>query len=91
MFIDGPLWIIVQGYDHCGTNWTGWLRGPHPATPGVTIEGATFCFDSIDKNGSGKNCNKPTLGKVTHCGEYFVYYLPDVKHCYMRYCATDLI
>ena len=71
----------------CGTGAPGWLRGSHTAVAGQTKE-VKFCFD--DKGvGSRTDCEWSTQGKVTHCGDYFVYYLENTPGCTLRYCATD--
>eukprot|EP00088_Acartia_fossae_P059501 TRINITY_DN706_c0_g1_i10.p1 TRINITY_DN706_c0_g1~~TRINITY_DN706_c0_g1_i10.p1 ORF type:complete len:348 (-),score=56.92 TRINITY_DN706_c0_g1_i10:197-1207(-) len=75
----------APGYNSCGTWRAGWLRDSHPSVPGMTING-TVCFDS------GYPCSTPVTVKVTNCGEFFVYYLPDMpdqKICGNRYCATN--
>ena len=68
------------GESHCGTVASGWLSGAHPAAPGESME-AKFCFDWI-----GDDCYEFTMGQVTHCGSYHVYYLVDT-FCQNRYCA----
>ena len=74
------------GRYQCGTTATGWLRGSHPASPGRK-DNVTYCFDNTESDDT--DCDWSTQGKVTHCGDYFVYYLEDAP-CYpCRYCATD--
>jgi hypothetical protein len=35
-------------------------------------------------------CKWNQFGKITNCGDYFVYYLKDlIYHCDLTYCATD--
>ena len=74
------------GMNQCGTWATGWMRGSHPIVAGQTHEKVTFCFDGRGW-GSYTDCEWSTQGKVTHCGEYFVYYLENVPKCSFRYCA----
>ena len=71
------------GRYHCGTTYTGWLKGNHPSTPGTTVD-AKVCFHY---NGE---CGESVDVKVTNCSSYFVYYLPDLPFsCPNRYCATN--
>ena len=92
----GPAWYRMPantpripesspGTFHCGTAHTGWLSGAHPTTPGARIN-VKFCFTH-----SSNNCLWSTQGKVTNCGNYFVYYLENATHCSppLRYCATN--
>ena len=53
----------------------------HPVEVGDSKD-VTFCFDSRKKV-----CKWSTKGKVTHCGDFYVYYLKDTTHCRLRYCA----
>lgn len=66
----------------CGTQHTGWLNGQHPTTPGELVS-REVCFKSSPSN----TCVLEKTTKIRHCGSYFVYYLPDVTICYLRYCA----
>ena len=76
------------GKYHCGTFAAGWMKGSHPTVARQSNEEVTFCFD-----GKGyaewSNCQISTQGKVTHCGDFFVYYLENTPNCNLRYCATD--
>ena len=68
---------------HCGTYGTGWLSGRHPSSL-WSSSNVKFCFDD------GKNaCHRSSQGKVTNCGSYYVYYLPNVGACRNRYCTTN--
>ena len=67
---------------HCGTHASGWLQDNHPSTVGET-KTAKVCFN----NGSRGKCNWSTTIKISHCGDYFVYDLPDVPICHLGYCA----
>ena len=69
----------VVGY--CGTAAPGWLNGTHPNSLGDSIE-AKFCFNFKEV------CITQTIGKVTNCGNFFVYFLPEAPGCYNRYCAS---
>ena len=76
------------GIWHCGTQAPGWLKGSHPAAVGQTSE-VKFCFDGKGFPNPATDCEWSTQGKVTHCGDYFVYYLDNTPTCNIRYCATD--
>ena len=58
---------------------SGWLNGTHPTEILESVE-AKFCFNK---------CTSSNKGKITNCGEYFVYYLEDTPSCARRYCATN--
>ena len=47
-----------------------------------------FCFDCYEgPNSGGISCSEPRQGKVTNCGDFYVYYLEKVG-CIRRYCAA---
>ena len=52
----------------------------HPTEIDVSID-VDFCFNWV--RGS---CSRKTMGKVTNCGKFFVYFLKHVPSAY-RYCA----
>jgi len=68
------------GRNKCGTGSTGWLRGSHPNNAGESKE-VSFCFAN-----SQKDCGKAVFGKVTNCGNFFVYKLQEAQ-LGGRYCA----
>ena len=59
---------------------TGWLSGSVPTALWESTD-VKFCFSTT--------CRWSTLGKVTNCGAFFVYYLVDAPHCSLRYCASN--
>ena len=88
----GPAWYRMPagtpripesspGLWHCGTGTTGWLSGVHPTTPGASSD-VKYCFPW------GVNDCSSSIGKVTNCGNFFVYYLENAPYCDARYCAT---
>ena len=76
------------GRGHCATYSTGWTNSSLPVRAG-DIADITLCFDLSKNNGVEYDCENVSMGKVSNCGDYFVYYLPNVPNCVSRYCATD--
>ena len=64
----------VPGDFTCGTMLSGWLSGTHPKLDGQTKD-VKFCFH-IGLLILKKNCAEMTHGKITNCGDFFVYFLP---------------
>ena len=78
---------IPSRYHVCGAHYGVWTNSTMPTSPGETAE-IFLCTRKAWK------CNLifPSKGNVTHCGEFFVYYLPDMTytvHCPRKYCAAD--
>jgi len=69
----------------CGTTKPGYVSVKHPTSEGESIS-AKFCFDDTVLD---KICYKSTQGKITNCGDFYVYYLKEVSWCAYRYCATN--
>jgi len=90
----GPGWYKLEspagnrlpednpGFQHCGTTGAGWLRTGHPANEGEKVNGIV-CF-AIDID----DCFWSESIEIVKCGEYFVYNLPEVPTCHLRYCAA---
>ena len=76
------------GIYQCGTEAPGWMKGSHPSVARQTSQGVTYCFDARGFD-SNNDCQWSTQGKVTHCGDYYVYYLENTPQCRLSYCATD--
>jgi len=70
-------------YYRCGSHFTGWINGKHPANVGETAT-RKVCF-----NGTGNTCRHSIKTRITNCGSYFIYYFINTPDCYMRYCAID--
>jgi len=68
----------------CSTDLAGWLDGAHPTSKGDSVDNAKFCF-----RGTVEDCEYFTEGKITHCGDFYVYYLKEVPTCPSRYCASN--
>ena len=92
----GPGWYRLEepagskipetptAYQKCGTYYTGWMRGSHPTLAGQTND-VKFCFSS-----SSNVCYYSVMGKVTNCGGFFVYKLPNIPVSnHLRYCAES--
>ena len=69
------------GIDRCGGRGPGWLNSQPPEEPGET-KTAVFCFEWRNRP-----CNIQRTGRVTNCGDYYVYDLKEVP-CRYRYCGT---
>ena len=91
----GPGWYRFQSpagvkmpenavaIQHCGTNIAHWLNGAHPTVVGETVT-RTSCG-----HWSSNTCYKTVSIQIKKCGNYFLYYLPNVPQDYGRYCATN--
>ena len=66
----------------CGTDAPGWLQTAHPNNTGENV-GGKVCF-----HWGNDTCNWSSNVEVTNCGDYFVYKLPPVPACELRYCGT---
>jgi len=75
---------LPPGRRRCGTGLPGWLQGIHPKVINQPKE-AKVCFQS----GTGDECAYSQNIEVTNCGDFYVYYLPEVPFCYTRYCGAD--
>ena len=73
----------TPGAYHCGTSATGWLNGSHPQFTDATFK-ELVCFDY----GPTSICDRNVNVEITNCGDFFVYLLPEVPSCYLRYCSA---
>jgi len=73
------------GHDHCGTSLSGWLQGTHPTDINVPKQ-AKVCFHYWR---TGDECYESQNILVNNCGDYYVYYLPEISWCELRYCGAD--
>merc|ERR1712215_451041 len=92
---DQPSWYRVvppagtrllsqaPGEKMCGTMASGWVEGEHPQVEGDTVDRVVY-FDFDDNN---KYDAAPV--KITHCGDYFVYFLEEAPAWDFGYCTTD--
>ena len=90
----GPGWYRLTGEagtripektpdsSHCGSQYSGWMDGVHPTTPGEQAV-ATICFDQ-----GFDDCYDPVSITVINCGDFFLYELPTAPWCYYRYCGS---
>jgi len=75
----------TPGAYHCGTSATGWLNGSHPQFTDATFK-EMVCFDY--GQGPTSICDRNVNVEITNCGDFFVYLLPEVPSCYLRYCSA---
>ena len=67
----------------CGTDWSGWLDGAHPAVEDGEVL-RKVCFSD---RSTGCMIIRATI--VKNCGSYFIYKLQRSPQCNLRYCSTD--
>ena len=68
----------------CGTDAPGWMQGTYPAED-AGIVARTVCFSWF-----GDPCSWSVEISVRNCGQYFVFKLPNVPECSLRYCGAPL-
>ena len=73
---------------HCGSLRPGWIQGSHPTNEGEQVD-ALVCFSADAGDGAGGECEWGKPIQITHCGDFYVYYLFQVPACAARYCAAD--
>ena len=67
----------------CGTFWSGWLNGTHPAVEDGEVR-RRVCFSD-----RSTGCKQLRDIFVKNCGSYFIYRLQKPSYCNLRYCGTD--
>jgi len=65
----------------CNTHAPGWVNFAFPTSSGQTTSGQA-CFHWSSNTCMWKTDNV----QITHCGEYFVYYLVAPNVCHLKYC-----
>ena len=75
----------VEPY-HCGTDWSGWLEGAHPAVEDGEVQ-KKVCFSN--RQSLKPTCRYSAEIYVKNCGSYYIYKLVKLANCNSRYCATD--
>merc|ERR1712087_167701 len=70
------------GSSTCQTWAPGWINGKHPTRKGQIVE-RLACF-TVGEN----TCYDRENIKITNCGSFFLYFLPDITKCNNRYCAV---
>ncbi len=90
----GPGWYRFQGNaglqmasepvtsNFCGTNRTGYLNTEHPAIADGVVPGQV-CFKLANND-----CASAVNVQVVNCGDFYLYFLPDVPICDGRYCGS---
>ena len=67
--------------DHCGTYYSGWLKGSHPENEGE-MEKREICFSNPKKG-----CQFRMKIRLLNCYNYYLYELENVRRCDAGYCA----
>ena len=94
----GPAWYRVVGgagtklnthvfpklnYGECNSNRGGWIEGGHPSIPaGVTVTRKI----RFDRTGFTRTDLNHDID-ITNCNGFFVYNLPGISSCSLRYCT----
>ena len=64
------------------------ISGQHPMGMGETVR-ATACFGRQKNDNWMKfHCRYGKEVLIRNCGDFFIYYLPEVHNCYLRYCSV---
>ena len=58
------------------------LQDSHPQEQGASKD-VTICFTDYI------GCLDVQQIRVTNCGDFYVYFLPETPQCFLRYCAAD--
>ena len=66
----------------CGTNWSGWLDGAHPAVEDGEVS-RKVCFSD-----RSTGCRYIINILVKNCGSVYIYRFTQ-PNCSSRYCSTD--
>ena len=66
-------------FEHCGTDYPGWLNGDHPTTLNETVD-REVCFN----NGS-VSCYFKTQIQIRNCGDFYLYNFDEMLICCFRY------
>ena len=73
---------------HCGTQYPGWLNGPHPAVSEGVVN-RTVCYNYYYYWYWSRYCCLWSNNiRVKNCGAFFVYELQKPPTCYLRYCGN---
>ncbi|CAF3623146.1 unnamed protein product [Rotaria sp. Silwood1] len=74
--------LISLGMGHCSAYTGGWFNGTLPTTVSAVVN-RTVCFTT-----SRVLCIYNRFVSVINCGSFYVYFLPPVTVCIVRYCTT---
>ena len=69
--------------NHCGTHAPGWMNGQHPTKDDGSVK-RKVCF-----NWNNNVCLWNIEISVRNCGAFYVYQLPRIPYCYLRYCGNQ--
>lgn len=76
-----PEGIVPE--NHCGTHAPVYLNDRHPLKKGENVV-REACIHFL-----GDGCWERFDINITHCGDYFVYYLRPPMYCSVAYCAGE--
>jgi cysteine-rich repeat protein len=76
--------LVAPSIYSCGTDAPGWMKGTYPLEADGIVP-RTVCFAWI-----GDTCTWSVEISVRNCGQYYVFKLPDVPECALRYCSAPL-
>ena len=63
------------------------ISGQPPMEMGETVR-ATSCFGRDNNDDDGKfKCRYGKEVLIRNCGDFLIYYLPEVNNCDLRYCS----
>ena len=87
-----PFWLIwsnvISGRLASSVPSTGRCHTNHGAFSPSSLPGAGSTKDIIVCYGKANTCQSSKEAMVTNCGTFYVYQLPDVPFCSVRYCAA---
>ncbi|CAF4624529.1 unnamed protein product [Rotaria sp. Silwood2] len=74
--------LTSPGLNNCGAYIGGWFNGTLPTTVGIVVNG-TVCFAI-----NSLSCFLSISVSLINCSGFYVYFLPPVTICNLRYCTT---
>eukprot|EP01048_Picozoa_sp_COSAG05_P012221 COSAG05_NODE_1207_length_5523_cov_32.104535_3_plen_230_part_00 len=94
--------LTDPGYQHCGTEYTGWLSGwatpqggGHPPRSysgagryPAAAEGVVESTVCFVDYGDDYSCNRHVQVGVVRCGGFLLWRLPDAPDCNLGYCTA---
>lgn len=74
---------MAPAWESCGTWGPGWLDGEYPEVADQKVA-RKVCFLWKDQN-----CAYDVDVDVVNCDDFYLFRLPNVPQCEMRYCGAD--